>query len=247
MYIKVVKRISGLPQAGSLGHDLFEECLNKEGYIQSIVVPRLWNYKTRNIQFTLVVDDFGIKCIKKEDIDHFIHLLEKYYDVTINQVGKEYNKIHLDWDYGNRLKHLSIQTYLEKALKQFQPSTTHQDSHYPQTPSKYGAEPQLVEYDYSPPVGKDAQKRVQKVNGKCLWYARAVNGTLLTALSTLTAQQANSTTEILKHVKQFLEYCASQEPAVLTYCKSEKVLTTTVTRLPQQKEHSQCQWPSLLV
>ena len=38
----------------------------------------------------------------------------------------------------------------------------------------------------------------------------------LTALSALAAQQANATTEILKCIKQLLEYCTSQEPAVLT-------------------------------
>ena len=31
-YIMVVRGMYGLPQAGSFGHDLLEECLNKEGY-----------------------------------------------------------------------------------------------------------------------------------------------------------------------------------------------------------------------
>jgi hypothetical protein len=50
----------GLPQAGSLGHDLLEQWLNKEGYFQSQIKPALWKHKTKPIQFVSVVDDFGI-------------------------------------------------------------------------------------------------------------------------------------------------------------------------------------------
>ncbi len=64
----------------------------------------------------LVVDDFGIKYLKKEDLDHLIQLLEKYYNVAINLDGKEFVKIQLDWDYENRRVHLSIAPYLQKAL-----------------------------------------------------------------------------------------------------------------------------------
>ena len=35
VYIMVIRGMYGLPQAGSLGHDLLEECLNQEGYFQS--------------------------------------------------------------------------------------------------------------------------------------------------------------------------------------------------------------------
>ncbi len=65
---------------------------------------------------------------------------------------------------------------------------------------------------------------MQKVTGKFSWYARAVNPTMLTPLSALAAQQAKPTKETMQRVKQFLEYAASQEPAVLTYRKSDMKL-----------------------
>ena len=46
IYIKCVRRMYGLPQSGSLGHDLLEECPNKEDYYQSQLVPGLWKPKT---------------------------------------------------------------------------------------------------------------------------------------------------------------------------------------------------------
>jgi hypothetical protein len=42
-----------------------------------------------------------------------------------------------------------------------------------------------AEYDDSPPVGATEQKRLQQANGKFFYYARGIDGTMLTPLSTL--------------------------------------------------------------
>jgi hypothetical protein len=163
----------GLPQAKSLGHDLLEERLNQEGYFQSQIVPGFWKHKTRNIKFVLVVDNFGIKYLKKENLDHLIKSLEKYYDVTVDLECKEYVKIELDWDYDKREVHLWMMPYLQKALRQFDNvvPTKCEDSPYPHVEPKYGAKQQFAEYDTSVPVGKEEQKYVQKVTGRFKWYA----------------------------------------------------------------------------
>jgi hypothetical protein len=143
----------------------------------------------------LVVDDFGIKYITKQDLDHLINALKKYYDVSVDMEGKEYVKIELDWDYEHRKAHLSMKPYLLKALRQFNNliPTKKQDAPYPHVPPKYGEKQQYAEYDNSPTVGKDKQKEVQTITGKFLWYARAVDNTMLMPLSELAAQQANPT------------------------------------------------------
>ncbi len=74
----------------------------------------------------------------------------------------------------------------------------------------YGAKKQFAEYENSPPAESDAQKLIQRVNGKFLCYAQGVDGTLLTPLSALASQQAKPTTETMKRVKQFLDYCTTQ-------------------------------------
>ncbi len=79
VYIKVIWGMYGLPQAGSLGHDLLEGRLNKEGYFQSQTVPGFWKHTTKPIQFVLVVNDFGIKYLKQEVLDRLVRLLEKHY------------------------------------------------------------------------------------------------------------------------------------------------------------------------
>ena len=46
VYIHCDKGMYGLPQAGSLAHELLEQQLNQEGYFQSKTIPGLWKHKT---------------------------------------------------------------------------------------------------------------------------------------------------------------------------------------------------------
>ncbi len=57
-----------------------------------------------------------------------------------------------------------------------------------------------------------------------LFLARAVNGGLLPALSSLASQQANPTEKTMVLCKHFLDFMATQEDAVLTYRASDMVL-----------------------
>ena len=219
VYFRADKTHYGLPQAGSLSHDLLEKRLNAEGYFRSKTVPGLWKHKTRNIQFVLVVDDFGIKYLKREDFDHLIGVLKRHYDVSVDIHGKEFVKIELDWNYDKGEVHLSMEPYLRKALRQFDNLVPkkRQDSPYPHIEPKYGAKVQFAEYDDSPAVGKDGQTHIQKVNGKFLWYGRAVDPTTLVPLSALASQQSKPTQNTMNKSQHFLYYMATQEPAVLTY------------------------------
>ncbi len=56
------------------------------------------------------------------------------------------------------------------------------------------------------------------------WYARGVDSTLLTPMSALAAQQAKPTQATMKQVQHFLDYAATQEPAVTTYHVSDIIL-----------------------
>jgi len=213
----------GLPQSGMLGHNLLKKQLNTEGYFQSKVVPGLWKHKDRNTTFELVVDDFGIKYIKQTDLNHLITSLRKYYEVSVDMTGGEYVKITIDWDYENQRVHLSIVPYLTKTLIQFgiDPPEKKVQAPYPHTPIKYGSK---TKYNESPIAGQTAAKEVQIVTGKFMWYAQGVDNIVLMALSVLASQQAKPMTETMTRVTHFLKFIASQEPAVLTYRKSNMVL-----------------------
>jgi hypothetical protein len=70
IYNRAKCNIYSLLQAGLLANKLLEKRFNKHGYQQSKLVHGLWKYETRPIQFTLVVDDFGVKHISKKHAQH---------------------------------------------------------------------------------------------------------------------------------------------------------------------------------
>ena len=72
VYLEIRRAIYGLPQAGILANKLLRKRLAPEGYYEVAHTPGLWRHVTRPIQFTLVVDDFGVKYVGKQNADHLI-------------------------------------------------------------------------------------------------------------------------------------------------------------------------------
>ena len=106
----------GLPQSGLLANELLLKWLNTHGYHQSKLVPGLWKHKTRPIQFTLVVDYFGIKYEGEEHALHLKKTLEEHYKVTTDWTGARYIGITLNWDCKKQQVHLTMPNYVKKAL-----------------------------------------------------------------------------------------------------------------------------------
>ena len=99
IYIQANNGMYGLPQSGLLANKLLERRLNKQGYRQSKLVPGLWKHDTQPMQFTLVVDDFGVKYTNKDDVQHLQQVLEEHNKITMDWDGRRYIGITLDWDY----------------------------------------------------------------------------------------------------------------------------------------------------
>ena len=65
VYIKMRWTVWGLPQAGILANKRLHRKLAPFGYHECVDMPGLWRHETRAISFTLVVDNFGVKYVKK--------------------------------------------------------------------------------------------------------------------------------------------------------------------------------------
>ena len=87
VFCEVRRGMYGLPQAGIIAQELLEERLIVAGYRQSKLTPGFWTHDWRPISFTLVVDDFGVKCINKDDVTHLLDILQKDYDVDTDWDG----------------------------------------------------------------------------------------------------------------------------------------------------------------
>jgi hypothetical protein len=78
------------------------------------------------------------------------------------------------------------------------------------------------------------------VIGTFLYYGRAVDSTMLTALSAIASAQAEPTEETMTCCKQFLDYAATHQDAILTYKASDMVLVvhSDVSYLSKPKARS---------
>jgi hypothetical protein len=225
--IKIQKGMYGLPQAGILAQELLEKRLNTHGYRQSAITPGLWRHDFRPISFTLCVDDFGIKYIGREHVDHLSSILNEHYKCSQDWNGARYLGMNIDWDYINKNVHVSMLDYVPEALVRFQHPQPIKPQHqpYPHVKPIYGATKQYVmAADTSSPLNKAGKKFIQEVIGTFLYYARCVDSTMLAALGSLATQQANPTTNTMSKVKQFLDYAATHPDAIVTYQASNMVL-----------------------
>ena len=65
---------------------------------------------------------------------------------------------------------------------------------------------------------------MQEVADTLLYYVRAVDSTILPALSAVATKQANPSKKMRATIKQLLDYCATQDKAVLAYKASKMIL-----------------------
>jgi hypothetical protein len=217
----------GLPQAGIIAQQLLETRLGEQDYRQSTTTPGLWQHDTHPICFPLVVDDFGEKYVNKADAEHLLNTIQKYYTCLSDWDAKQYCGLTFKWDYKGRKVHTSMPNYLPKAQKPFQhpPPIKLQHQPYPHVKPNYGAKEQFAKpEDTSPPLNKAGKKNIQEVCGVFVFLARGVDGGLLPPISALASQQSNPTEQTMTLCKQFLDYIASQDEAILTFKASDMVL-----------------------
>jgi DNA polymerase II small subunit/DNA polymerase delta subunit B len=77
VYVEISKIFHGLSQSGRQAHDHFVEHLQTYDYFQCKNTPSLFRYKTCDIVHFRSVDNFGIKYVKEEDLEHLLDTLRK--------------------------------------------------------------------------------------------------------------------------------------------------------------------------
>jgi hypothetical protein len=223
--VEIRKGMYGLPQAGIIANTRLVKHLLAHGYTQAKHTPGLFSHTTRPISFCLTVDDFGVKYTRKEDVHHLITTLRILYTISIDWTGADYCGLKLTWDYTNRTVDIAIPGYIERALHKFQHPNTPRPQHSPHAwmAPTYGAKTQYAaDDDTSPNLNALESKRVQEVVGTLLFYARAVDPTMLVALGTIASSKTNRTTA--DALTQLLNYAATHPDATVRYHASGMIL-----------------------
>ncbi len=148
------------------------------------------------------------------------------YELTIKDKGDTY--LGMDIKFTPSAVSISMPGYIDKMLQRFRPSyllPSHRPSH---APGKYTIPVfrriQHVEIDDSPMLSPSQTKELQAIVGTLLYYARAVDPTLLPIANELAWQQATPTTKALTAANRALSYCAGHMTNSITYNACDMIL-----------------------
>jgi hypothetical protein len=109
---------------------LFGDC-PKRAYLQTNASDKNWPHLdvlraqilrvcgTTKHAFTLVVDDFGVKYVNENDVNHLIASIKKNYMLTEDWTGNLNCGIQLAWDYAGRTVVISMLGYIKKKLQEY--------------------------------------------------------------------------------------------------------------------------------
>ena len=117
--------------------------------------------------------------------------------------------------------------YVKRILARFKHEMPKRPQHspYQPPPRKYGTESQeTLPEDITSKVNPERVKVVQQVIGGVLYYARAVDYTVLASLSSITSKQSQATEGTEKKVQQLLDYLSTRPDAAVQYYASDMVL-----------------------
>jgi hypothetical protein len=216
----------GLKQAGLLANQILQQILAHYGYYPTRHTPGLWLHKTRSIEFTLVVDDFAVKYVGKENVHHLRNALLHHYEITTYWGGTVYSGMTLKWDYHQCNCDISLPGYVTNVLNKFQ----HYAPKHPQhTPSKYVTPIYFAKTQYdtrggTPLLSAKQRTHIQNITGSVLYYARAVDPTVLMPLNDIATEKNKATEKAQAAENQLLDYLATHPDTTIIYHKSDMIL-----------------------
>jgi hypothetical protein len=129
-------------------------------------------------------------------------------------------------DYKNRTCDIIMPGYVSNVLSKFQHDAPkhpqHTSSRY--VTSVYGAKTQYATKDETPPLMATQYITIQKVTGSVLYYARAVDPTVLIPLNDIAREQTKATDKTQAATNQMIDYMARHPDATIRYHASEMIL-----------------------
>ena len=217
-YAEIRKVMYGLREAGYIANMKLKRVLGLEGYLLSKFTPGLFTHKTRDMAFLLIVDNFGVWHTKREDVQHLLKTIQDRYPIKVDWDPTFYSRVALEFDYDERTCKMLIPGYVKQALINFHHefnNATHSPS--PFKAPVYGQKIQIATINKTNSMTTVQTKLLQEVCGTFLYYARAVNCTILHGLNDLATRSKEGTQKIVKALNHFLDYFVTHPEAVVLY------------------------------
>ena len=119
-------------------------------------------------------------------------------------------------------------SYVQQAVKKFQhgiKSTIKAvDAPHPYKATKKHWLPMTQPHDATARLTPQAIKHLQKIVGTFLFYSRAIDPTMLTALSIIATEQTQGTQTTKEKTEHFLTYAATHPNTTIKFYKSNMIL-----------------------
>ena len=228
IYTKIQKGMPGLKQAAILAYQHLKSCLEPFGYEPIEGTVGLWHHKTRPTKFCLCVDDFGIKYWSKSDAEHLFNAIRKNFRFTVDYEGNNYCGLTLKWNYPLGHVDTSMPKSIPEILKKLNHASPSRPQHSPHkhAPIQYGEKGsrQWIQEDNSLLLPQNMIKPIQSTTGSLLYYARALDNTMLPALNEIAATQAKPTQRTQEECTQLLDYAATYPQVCVRFHASDMVL-----------------------
>ena len=231
IYFKCNRTLWGLPQAGLISNKSLVKVLTNAGYVECPHTLGLMTHNTRSTAFSLVVDDFGIKYLHQDDLDHLESTIRNAgYDLRINVKGDKYLGYKITHDTHKKEIILDMETYVKKGLNRFCPHGTppHANSAVLCSALKFDKQGPIVEEHHDEDdfeaASQEQKQFVQEVIGYFSYYAIAQDCTRRYACNIISQQQAHPTQRTLKQVDRMLGYIAAHPDNKLVFRASDMQL-----------------------
>ena len=143
-------------------------------------------------------------------------LKQSKYKLTKVWKGNLYCGITLNWNYKVGYVDISMPGYIKKKLHKYRHIFPKRIQTCPYSPKlkTYGAKAQSpLPLDDSKPLDKKGILKIQKIVDSILYYARAVDSTVLIGLSSIFPEQTKVTEKTHSRCHQLLDYLASNPDA----------------------------------
>ena len=196
VYIKIKRGMYGLKQAAMLPYEQLVLTLAPYGYYPCPSTTGLWKHATRHTKLCLCVNEFAIKYFTKADVDHLLNALRSHHNITTDCTGNNYCGLTFAWNYSDGYVDISMPQYITKALHCFKHKPPEKPQYAPHkwTAPIYGQKTQYATpVDCSKLLDPHDAKHIQFVVGSLLYYARAVDPTMLVALNEIGTSQSKPT------------------------------------------------------
>jgi hypothetical protein len=242
---EVNKGLYGLPHASRMAQIQINQHLKKFGFFECDNTPCLYRNQSGSVYFTLVVDDFCIYYRTRQDAENLIKVIEQEYILTTDWDCKSYLGMNIVFKEDHSDVSISIPGYVERAIKRFLPENSTNTRKSPSIYISYKFSENNSEFDQldpDPKVDNLEFKWLQQLVGTFLYYARAVDPSIIVAVTKLASELSQATKATIKKATHLLEYMNTYPNASIRYRPSTMKIIGQSDASYLSESHARSRW-----